>query len=304
MTTAQVESIELEGHEVRITKPDRVLWPALGLTKRWMLGYYAAVADALLRHGRGHPVTLHRFPEGIDETHWYQTRAPAHPDWVHTVTFRPERTGKVFDVVVLDGVATLLWAAQIGSIEIHPFLGAADALDHPTVLVFDLDPGPERSPADVAEAALQVREVLDDLGLEAWVKASGQKGLHVLVPLAGTQPYGVTKPFARAVAALLVKEHAATLTDNMNRTARTGKVFIDWSQNDPGKSTVAPYSLRGLTTPTVAAPLTWDEVAAIAGGARPRAFHLTPDDVLDRLERDGDILEAMADAAHTVPAPS
>jgi bifunctional non-homologous end joining protein LigD len=277
-----------------------VLWPALALTKRWMLGYYSAVGDAILRHTAGHPVTLHRFPEGIDATHWYQTRAPAHPEWVQTVTFRPERTGKVFDVVVLDGLASLLWAAQIGSIEIHPFLGRAHALDHPTMLVFDLDPGPHRSPADVATAALQVREVLDDVSLQSWVKASGQKGLHVLVPLAGTQPYDVTKPFARAVAALLVKEHPETLTDNMNRAARTGKVFIDWSQNGPGKSTVAPYSLRGLTTPTVAAPITWDEVAAIARGERPHVLHLAPDAVLGRLERDGDLLAPMIDLRQTV----
>ncbi|MDP9441684.1 MAG: non-homologous end-joining DNA ligase [Actinomycetota bacterium] len=301
MTTGVDVAVDVDGHHLRITKPDRILWPALGLTKRWMLTYYREVADVLLPHVRGHPVTLHRFPQGVTEKHWYQTRAPAHPDWVRTVTFRPERSGKVFEVVVLDGLASLLWAAQIGSIEIHPFLGTVPALERPTLVVFDLDPGPNRSLSHVAAAALLLREVLDALALEACVKTSGQKGLHVLVPLARTQPYDVTKRFARAVAALLVKEHPAELTDNMNREVRSDKVLIDWSQNDPGKSTVAPYSLRGLTIPSVSTPVTWDEVSAAAQSADPTTLQFTPSDVPARIGRDGDLLAAMADTPQVVP---
>ncbi len=247
MTTGFDVAVDVDGHHLRITKPDRVLWPALGLTKRWILTYYREVADVLLPHVSGHPVTLHRFPQGVNEKHWYQTRAPAHPDWVRTVTFLPERSGKVFEVVVLDGLASLLWAAQIGSIEIHPFLGT-------------------------------------------FLRSS-------------VRPWScdVTKRFPRAIAALLVKEHPGELTDNMNRKVRSDKVLIDWSQNDPGKSTVAPYSVRGLTFPSVSTPVTWDEVSAAAQSADRTTLQFTPSDVLARIGRDGDLLAAIADRPQVVP---
>ena len=287
--------------ELRITKPDRVLWPMGGLTKRWMLGYYAEVAPLLLRHVADHPVTLHRFPEGVDGPHWYQTRAPSHPDWVRTVTFRPERSGKVFDVVVIDDAPSLLWAAQIGGIEIHPYLGTSGDLEHPTLAVFDLDPGPGCDILDVARVALDVRDVLDALDVTSFVKTSGQKGLHVLVPLDRSQTYDEVKPFARAIAALLTNERADAVTDNMAKHARDGKVLIDWSQNDAGKSTVAPYSLRGTRVPLVSMPMTWDEVeSAVEDGVR-RRFVFTADDSLARIERVGDLLSPMFDGAVRLP---
>jgi bifunctional non-homologous end joining protein LigD len=286
MTVAEVA---VGGRRLRVTNLDKVLWPEAGLTKGWMLDWYRRVAGALLPHVRGHPLTLHRFPDGVHRTHWYETRAPAHPDWVRTVTFEMPRTGKVFDVVVVDDEASLLWAAQAGSVELHPFLGCAEALDRPRWLVFDLDPGPPAGLIDCCRVALDVRALLADVGLDAVVKTSGVKGLHVVVPLSGADGYGATKAFARAVAELLTQQRPDAVVAKMAKSARPGRVFVDWSQNDPGKSTVAPYSLRGLPLPTVSTPVTWDEVAAVAGGGDVAALRFGPDDVLGRLDASRDL---------------
>lgn len=286
---------------IAITKPDRVLWPALGLTKRWLIEHHVAMAPALLPHVADHPVTLHRFPEGVDGPHWYQTRAPSHPSEIRTVTFRPERSGKVFDVAVLDDVAALVWAAQIGAIELHPYLGTTGDLDHPTVAVFDLDPGPERDIVDAGRVALVVRDVLDDLGVDSFVKTSGQKGVHVLVPVDRSQGYDEVKTFVRAVAALLVRRHPDLVTDNMAKDHRVGRVLVDWSQNDPGKSTVAPYSLRALRVPLVSTPVTWPEVAAAVATGERRRLLFTPDEVCARLDTAGDVLAPMAAVRQRVP---
>ncbi len=136
MTTARVD-VEYDGQRVSLSNLDKVLWPRLGLTKRWMIDYYTRVAPVLVPHLRRRPLTLHRFPDGVDRTHWYETRAPAHPPWVETVTFHMQRTGKVFDVAVVDDLPSLVWAAQIAAIELHPFLGTVEALERPGVVVFD-----------------------------------------------------------------------------------------------------------------------------------------------------------------------
>lgn len=270
--------------DLAITKPDRVYWPRLGLTKRWLLEWYASIAPVLIPHVAGHPVTLHRFPEGVDGPHWYQTRAPSHPDWVRTITFRPARSGKVFDVVVLDDVESVLWAAQIGSIELHPYLGTVDDLDHPTVAVFDLDPGAGLGTADAARAACLVREVLDALGVDSYAKTSGRGGMHVVIPLDRTQGYDEVKRFVRATSELLVREHPGELTATMSaRASRAGKVLLDWSQNDPGKSTVAAYSLRAMPAPTVSMPVPWAEVAS----ASPLV--VTAEEALARVATSGDV---------------
>ncbi len=198
--------VKLGGRRVSLSNLDKVLWPRLGLTKASLIEHYARVAPVMLTHVAGHPVTLHRFPDGVDGPHWYETRAPAHPAWVRTVTFRMRRTGKEFDVVVIDDAAALVWAAQIGAVEIHPYLAGADDLDRPAVMVFDLDPGPPATLADCCRVAVWVRELLATVGLEAWPKTSGGLGLHVYVPLHTPVTYEGTKAFARAVARLLERD--------------------------------------------------------------------------------------------------
>ena len=294
--------VDVGGRRVGLSNLDKVLWPRFGLTKAWLVEHYTAMAPVLLPHVTGHPVTLHRFPDGVDGPHWFETRAPAHPDWVRTVTFHMRRTGKVFEVAVVDDLASLVWAAQIAAVELHPYLATADELDRPRVLVFDLDPGPPAGLPGCCRVALRIRDVLAGVGLRAWAKTSGGYGLHVYVPLHTAVGYDDTKAFARAVARLLEHDRPHEVTSLMPTVHRAGKVFVDWSQNDAGKSTVAPYSLRGWEVPTVSMPVTWDEVADVAGGADPSALVFLPDDARRRAA-DGDPFAPVATLEQLLPAP-
>ncbi len=292
--------VEFAGRVVSLSNLDKVLWPRLGLTKGWMVDYYTAVAPALVPHLRRHPLTLHRFPDGVEGVHWYETRAPAHPPWIETVTFHVRTTGKVFDVCVVDDLPSLVWAAQFAAIELHPFLGTAEELDRPRAVVFDLDPGPPATIVDCCRVALRIRDLLGGLGLQAWVKTSGGVGLHVYVPLNTEVTYDQTKSFAHAVALLLEREQPEAVTSVMARARRPGKVFVDWSQNDFGKSTVAPYSLRGLEIPTVSTPVAWDEVSEAAASGEVRRLLFLPDAVLERAE-DGDLFAPVVSVQQALP---
>jgi bifunctional non-homologous end joining protein LigD len=299
VSAARVE-VEVGGRRVGLSNLDKVLWPRSGLTKGWLVDYYTSVAPVLLPHLAGHPLTLHRFPDGVDGPHWYETRAPAHPAWVRTVTLHMHRTGKVFDVVVVDDLPSLVWAAQIAAIELHPYLGAAPDLDRPEFVVFDLDPGPPAGMVESCRVAACIREVLAGVGLRSWPKTSGGFGIHVYVPLHTPVTYERTKAFARSVARLLERDRPDEVTSLMPTVHRTGKVFVDWSQNDAGKSTVAPYSLRGWEVPMVSTPVTWDEVDAVAAGADPRTLVFLPDEARRRAA-DGDLFAPVLTTAQVLP---
>jgi len=304
-TTGDEVHLDVEGRRVRLTNLGKVLWPSRGIPKAALIDYYVRVAPVLLPHLAGHPLTLHRFPDGVGGPHWYETRAPAHPEWVRTQPMG-FRSGKDVRAPVIDDLPSLVWAANAGAIELHPFLAPADDLDHPTGVVFDLDPGEGVDVRAVCLVALAIRSLLVDAGLDPLVKVSGVKGLHVWVPLAHAAgaTYAHTKAFAKAVAAQLRSAAPQRITDRMVKTERTGRVFIDWSQNDPGKSTVAPYSLRGLVLPTVSLPVTWDEVEAVAGGDAPGStlvFLLA--DVEDRLALHGDLWSREEHPGGVVPPP-
>lgn len=293
--------VEMGGRRLTLSNLDKVLWPRLRLTKAWLVQYYAEMATVLLPHLRGHPVTLHRFPDGVDGVHWYETRAPRmRPAWVETVTFDMQRTGKIFDVCVLGDVASLVWAAQIGTIEVHPYLGTAAALDTPQVVVFDLDPGAPATIIDACRVALRLREVLQTLGLQSWAKTSGGAGMHVYVPLNTPVTYDATKTFAHATARLLEQESPATVVSVMAKERRAGKVFIDWSQNDKGKSTIVPYSLRGFPLPTVSVPVTWDEVVRAASSGDMRHVMFLADAALRRA-RSGDLFAPVLSTSQRLP---
>jgi bifunctional non-homologous end joining protein LigD len=294
--------LDVEGIPVEVSNLDRTLWPATGGTKGDLVRYVVDMRHVLLPHLAGHPATLHRFPEGVDGPHFFQTRAPAHPPWVRTVHLRTPRAGKELDLVVLDDTASLVWAANISAIELHPYLGTADDFERPTAVVFDLDPGPPAGLVDCARVALTVRDVLTSLGLRCWAKVSGSNGIHVHVPVRGAS-YEQAKPFARAVAEAVRQRCPDRVVVRMARRERTGRVFIDWSQNDPWKSTVAPYSLRGLPYPTVAAPVTWDEIDHVAATGELRPLVFLASDMGARLERVGDLF-AEATATHQALPPS
>jgi bifunctional non-homologous end joining protein LigD len=218
-------NVTVDGRRVRVTNLDRVLWPATGTTKADLLAHYTTVAPVMLPHLRDHPITLHRLPEGVTGPHFFQTRAPAHPDWVRAVTLRSP-TGKVFDVVVIDSVAGLVWAANIAAIELHPYLGTAERFTQPTQLVFDLDPGAPAGLVECSRVALTLRALLDDLDLVSMPKASGGKGIHIHVPV-DDATFDETKLFARATAELVAARCPDLVVTRMAKAERAGRVFID-----------------------------------------------------------------------------
>jgi len=280
--------VAVAGQVVHLSTLERVLWPAVGKTKADLVRYVDAMSPVLLPALADHPVTLHRFPNGVGGPHFFQTRAPSHPPWVTAVTLRTPKAGKVFYVVVLDQPAALVWAANLTAIEFHPYLGTADDFTRPTALVFDLDPGPPADLVACCDLALVLRGMLDELGLQAWPKVSGGKGLHLHVP-ATEMDFATTKEFARSVATTLAHRFPERVVTTMARAERAGRVFIDWSQNDAWKSIIAPYSPRGLTFPTVAAPVTWEEVERTAASGRVRDLVFLMDDMPARLDRVGDL---------------
>ena len=192
--------VELAGERVSLSNLGKVLWPELGLTKAWMVDYYVAIAPVLVPHLRNHPLTLHRFPNGVHGIHWYETRAPSHPPWIRTTTIHVPTTGKVYDMCVLDDLPSLVWAAQIAAVELHPFLATVENLHVPRAVVFDLDPGHPATLVDCCRVALRIKDLLADVGLEGWAKTSGGAGLHLYFPLNTPVSYERTKAFARAIA--------------------------------------------------------------------------------------------------------
>jgi bifunctional non-homologous end joining protein LigD len=282
------------GTAVRVSSPDRVLFPATGFTKADLAAFYVAIAPVLLPHVAGHPLTLHRFPEGLGGPSFFQTRAPSHPAWIRVQRMYTFRSGKEVDAVVLDDVDGLVWAANLSTIELHPFLACADDLEHPGVVVFDLDPGRGATFADACEVATRVRAIAGAARLVSYAKVSGGLGVHVVVPVSWDHSFAETKAFARAVAALLARDEPDRVTDMMPVHYRTGRVFVDWSQNDAGKSTIAPYSLRANAAPTVALPVTWSEIEHVAATRDPRSLVFTPRDALRRVAEQGDLLATVA----------
>src|SRR3954447_186905 len=212
-------TVDVGGRHVQLSSLERVLWPSVGWTKRDLLAYMMRVAPVLLPHIRDHPLTLHRFPEGVRGPHFFQTRAPAHPPWVRSIRLTTPMAGKVVDVVILDDEPSIAWAANVSAIELHPYLGTATDFDRPTAVVFDLDPGPPADLATCCRVACELRDILDAARLRSWPKVSGAKGLHVHVPVNGDGGYACTRAFAEAVARLLVDRLPDTVVTTMRRAA-------------------------------------------------------------------------------------
>jgi len=238
-----------------------VLWPASGFTKAGVIDYYARVAEAILPHLRDRPLTLKRYPDGVEAQSFFEKRCPSHrPDWVETAPVWSGRNEGDIDYCLCNERATLIWMAQLAALELHPSLSLADEIERPTVLAFDLDPGDPAGILECCRVGLRLREMFAELGLECFPKTSGSKGLQVYVPLNVEVTYERTKPFARAVAQTLEREQPKLVVSRMAKKLRKGKVFVDWSQNDQHKTTVAVYSLRARERPAVSTPLQWVEL--------------------------------------------
>jgi bifunctional non-homologous end joining protein LigD len=307
---ATSRQVEVEGRELKLTNLDKVLYPKAGFTKGEVVDYYAKVAPAIVPHLRGRALTLRRFPEGVDDTDaaFFEKRCPKHrPDWVKTAPMSAS-TGMI-DFCLCEDLPTLVWMAQLAAIELHPSLSLAHELDQPTVLAFDLDPGPPAEVLSCCKVALRLRELFAHFGLECFPKTSGSKGLQVYAPLNNDEVTyegddgdgGGTKPLARAIAQLLEKQTPDLVVSKMKKVEREGKVFVDWSQNHRRKTTIAVYSLRARERPTVSTPVAWDEVERAVENDDADSLVFEAADVLKRIEQHGDLFAPVLELQQTLP---
>ena len=301
-TASDAEVIRVAGRAVRVSHPGRVLWPRVGFTKRDLIEYLLAVAPALLPHVRGRGLTLRRFPESVEGPGWFQAECRGAPPWVETAPMWSDRKGEDIHFCRLEDAASLLWSVNHGNLEMHPLLSVAPDFDTPTAMIFDLDPGEGASILDAAAIALLLRDMLRAVGLESLPKSTGSKGVQVYVPLNTPITFDRTKAFARDVAAVLAARLPDRVVARVDKRLRTGKVLVDWGQNDRHKSTVAPYSLRAkLARPTVSLPVTWDALAAVVDDGAADALLPSPEEALERVADAGDLFAPALTVAQQLP---
>jgi bifunctional non-homologous end joining protein LigD len=285
-------AVEVAGKRLSLSNLDKVMYPAVGFTKGQVIDYYTRVAPALLPHLRDRPLTLKRYPNGVDGQFFYEKRCPSHaPDWV-----RREQVDKI-EYCICDDLPTLVWLANLADLELHPSLSLADDIDRPTVMAFDLDPGEPAGLTECCEVAFILRDALAQLGLESFAKTSGSKGIQVYVPLNadGVDYDHGTKALSHALSRHLEARHPKLIVSQQKKELRRGKVLIDWSQNDEHKTTVCVYSLRARERPTVSTPLGWEELDD------PDALVFEAADVLERVEERGDLFAPVVELQQELP---
>ena len=293
-------TVEIGSRRLSVSNLDKVLYPEAGFTKAQVIDYYVRVAPVMLTHVAGRGVTLRRWPDGVGGESFFEKRCPKHrPEWVDTALGPGDRGGAI-GYCCLDEVAALAWSANLAALEIHAPMARAVDIETPTMVVFDLDPGEPASIIECCRVALDIREVLEHLGLVAFPKTSGSKGLQLYVPINTPLTHEHASSFALAVAQLLEKQQPDHVVSNMTKALRPGKVFVDWSQNSRHKTTVAPYSLRAKAAPTVSTPVTWGEVSDAADGT-PLSFE--SHEVLERVEQMGDLFAETATVEQELPNP-
>jgi bifunctional non-homologous end joining protein LigD len=297
--------VEVEGRQLRLSNLNKVLYPAVGFTKGDVIDYYVRIAPALLPHLAGRALTLKRFPEGVQGFHFYEKNCPPHrPDWMKTARVWSKGNRRFMHYCLVEDLPTLVWLANLADLELHTSLSRAPENDQPTMMVFDLDPGAPANIVACCQVAVWVRELLDELGLQSFAKTSGSKGLQVCVPLnAPVTPvtYDQTKSFAHALARLLENRHPEQVVSEMKKVLRPNKVFVDWSQNDSYKTTICVYSLRGKDRPTVSTPVTWKEVEECLKKNDPELLVFTSADVLQRVQKLGDLFEPVLTVRQQMP---
>ena len=291
---------EVDGREIKLSNLDKVLYPRAGFTKRDVIEYYAAIAPVLVPHLAGRPLTLKRYPNGVEGDFFYEKQAPSHrPEWVHTE--RVATKSKSIDFVVVDDVATLVWLANLADLELHTSLSLARSIERPTMVAFDLDPGPPATIVECCRVALLLQGMFDGLGLQSFAKTSGSKGMQVYLPVNADVTYADTKPFAKTVAEVLEREEPGLVVSRQTKTLRKGKVLVDWSQNDEKKTTVSVYSLRARERPTVSTPVTWDEVRATAESGDPEELTFDAGAVRERVAEHGDLFAEVLTLVQALP---
>ncbi len=281
--------VEIQGKRLELSNLDKVLYPEVGFTKAQVIDYFVRIAPVLLPHLRGRPLTMKRYPEGVNGFHFYEKNCPSHrPDWVQTTAVWSEGNNRWMDYCMIQDVPTLVWAANLADLELHVSLSLGKVIERPTVIVFDLDPGAPANIVQCCRVGLWVRGIFGRFGLESFAKTSGSKGLQIYVPLNTPATYDETKPFAHELARLLERAHPELVVSDMKKALRVSKVFVDWSQNDQYKTTICVYSLRARERPTVSTPVTWDEVERCLAKEDPNLLVFDSEQVLSRVDKLGD----------------
>lgn len=294
--------VEVGGRTLKLTNLDKVLYPATGFTKGQVIDYYARIAPVLVEHLANKPLTLKRYPNGVDQEPFFEKNATKHrPDWVKTVPIWSEGNQRNVNYILANDLPTLIWVANLAAIELHPSLSLAQDIECPRTMVFDLDPGPPANIVQCCQVGMWLRAIFEHFGLESFAKTSGSKGLQIYVPLNTKTSYDETKPFAHALARLLENEHRDLVVSDMKKSVRTGKIFVDWSQNDQHKTTISLYSLRAREWPTVSTPVTWDEVERALKKKDASLLVFESHQGLQRVEKMGDLFAPVLKLKQKLP---
>jgi bifunctional non-homologous end joining protein LigD len=295
-------TVEVQGRQLKLTNLEKVLYPAAGFTKKDVIDYYVRIAPALLPHLRGRALTRKRYPDGVDGEPFFEKNAPMHrPDWVKFAPIWSEGNRRNVNYILADDLPTLVWLANLAALELHPSLALAKDIQCPTELVFDLDPGPPANIVQCCQVAFWLREIFEHFKLQSFPKTSGSKGMQVYVPLNTTTSFDETKAFANALARLLEHDHPKEVVSDMKKQLRTGKVFVDWSQNDEHKTTIAVYSLRAREYPTVSTPVNWDEVERAWKKKDANLLVFKSEQTIARFEKMGDLFASVLKLKQHLP---
>lgn len=282
--------VEVDGRDLTLSNLAKVLYPEAGFTKGEVIDYYRRIAPVLVPHLADRPLTLKRYPNGVDSMFFFEKNATkSRPEWVKTVGIWGYGRGSELQFMLCNDTPTLVYIANLAGLELHPALACAPELESPTMVVFDLDPGPPADLVTCCKAALVFREYFREAGLEAVAKTSGNKGMQLYVPLNTLTTYEDTKGWARAIAEAFEARFPELFVSEMKKSVRDGKVFIDWSQNDANKTTISVYSLRARARPTVSTPISWQEIAKAAETGDPSPLVFEAGAVLERVKQLGDL---------------
>ena len=294
--------VEIQGRNLKLSNLDKVLYPATGFAKKDVIDYYVRIAPAILPHLEGRALTRKRYPDGVDGEPFFEKNAPMHkPDWVKTAPIWSEGNRRTVHYVLASDLATLVWLANLAALELHPSLALAKDIKCPTEMVFDLDPGPPANIVQCCQVGLWLREIFEHFGLKSFPKTSGSKGLQIYVPLNTPTTFEATKMFSHALAQLLEHDHRDLIVSDMKKTLRTGKVFVDWSQNDEHKTTIGVYSLRAREHPTVSTPVTWEEVERTFKKKDAGLLVFEAPKAIARFEKMGDLFEPLLELKQKLP---
>ncbi len=292
----------VEDRKIQVSNLDKVLYPKTGFTKGQVIDYYIRIAPLLLPHLRDRPLTMKRYPDGVEGEFFYEKNCPSHrPKWVKTAKVWSEGNQRNMNYCLANDLPTLVWAANLADLELHTSLSRKDNIKRPTMMVFDLDPGVPVDIVQCCQVGLWLRDLLSKMNLKSWAKTSGSKGLQVYVPLNTPVNYDSTKELSHSLAQYLEREHPDVVTSNMSKALRKGKVFVDWSQNDEHKTTICVYSLRAKEEPTVSTPVTWKEVENCLRKRNAGLLRFRSDQALDRVGKHGDLFESIETLKQKLP---